>query len=137
MNANKGKSLSNKSFRFLIVDDHVGTRSLVKTVLSQEGYTNVRSCEDGLEALTELQSGEVDIVVCDWNMPTMTGIDLLRHMRRNEATNAIPFVMLTAQQEQAEVVMAVAYGATDYIIKPFTPETLIGKIERIIRKHYS
>ena len=137
MNPNTGKNSSNKSLRFLIVDDHVGTRSLVRVVLSQGGYRNVRSCENGLEALTELQAGNVDIVVCDWNMPQMTGIDLLRHMRKNDATNAIPFVMLTAQQEQDEVVMAVAYGATDYIIKPFTPETLMGKIERIIKKHYS
>lgn len=137
MNPKTGKNPSNKSLRFLIVDDQVGTRSLVKAVLSQGGYTNVRSCGNGLEALTELQAGDVDIVVCDWNMPTMTGIELLRQMRKNNATNAIPFVMLTAQQEQNEVVMAVAYGATDYIIKPFTSETLMGKIERIIRKHFS
>ena len=137
MNPNTGKNPSNKSLRFLIVDDQVGTRSLVKAVLFQGGYTNVRSCENGLEALAELQAGDVDIVVCDWNMPTMTGIELLLQMRKNNATNAIPFVMLTAQQEQNEVVMAVAYGATDYIIKPFTPETLMGKIERIIRKHFS
>jgi two-component system chemotaxis response regulator CheY len=137
MNPKTGKNPSNKSLRFLIVDDQVGTRSLVKAVLSQGGYTNVRSCGNGLEALTELQAGDVDIVVCDWNMPRMNGIELLRQMRKNNATNAIPFVMLTAQQEQNEVVMAVAYGATDYIIKPFTSETLMGKIERIIRKHFS
>ena len=137
MNPKTGKNPSNKSLRFLIVDDQVGTRSLVKAVLSQGGYTNVRSCGNGLEALTELQAGDVDIVVCDWNMPRMNGIELLQQMRKNNATNAIPFVMLTAQQEQNEVVMAVAYGATDYIIKPFTSETLMGKIERIIRKHFS
>jgi two-component system chemotaxis response regulator CheY len=137
MSSKEGKNAPNKSLRFLIVDDHGGSRSLVKAVLSQEGYANVRSCENGLEALSVLQNGDIDIVVCDWNMPTMTGIELLRRMRKDDSTSSIPFVMLTAQQEQSEVVTALAHGATDYIVKPFTPDTLISKVERIIRKYYS
>lgn len=137
MSAKEGKTSSNKSLRFLIVDDHKGSRFLVKAVLTQGGYTNVMSCENGVEALSVLKEGEIDIVVCDWNMPTMTGIDLLKHMRKDDSTNSIPFIMLTAQQEQSEVVMAIRHGATDYIVKPFTHATLISKVERIIKKYYS
>jgi two-component system chemotaxis response regulator CheY len=142
-----------KNVRFLVIDDHSGTRSLVKALLVQDGFSNIRSCENGLEALKVLQEGEIDIVVCDWNMPVMSGIDLLREVRREEKkqiteyeskkeqdsasikskSRFVPFIMLTAEQDQFSVITAFEYGATDYIIKPFTQETLSGKVMRVIK----
>jgi two-component system chemotaxis response regulator CheY len=124
-----------RRIRFLIVDDHAGSRGLVKSVLTQSGFTRVKACENGSEALKYLLEQEVDIVVCDWNMPVMTGIELLEQVRSHEKVKDLPFIMLTAQQQQNEVVMAFSQGVSDYIIKPFTPETLLNKVKRVLKKN--
>lgn len=129
------QKLRNKcDFSFLVVDDHRSTRDLVHSILYREGYTTIQTVKNGLEAVERLDSSNIDVVICDWKMPEMSGLELLKEVRssRNGVGSDMPFIMLTAQRDRDEVVLAFSAGVSDYVVKPFTSETLINKVKNQI-----
>ena len=126
--------------KFLVVDDFATMRKIIKKVLTELGYTNVEEAEDGKPAFQSLQtahnSGQpFQFVISDWNMPGMTGIDLLRSCKADPNLKHIPFMLVTAESEQKNIVEAAKAGVSDYVVKPFNANTLKGKLERIWTKH--
>jgi len=117
--------------RVLVVDDFSTMRRIVKNILRQLGFTNVTEADDGTTAWDVLNSEKIDFIVSDWNMPEMTGIDLLRKVRASEEFADTPFLMVTAEAQQANIIEAVQAKVSNYIVKPFTAETLKQKIDKI------
>jgi two-component system chemotaxis response regulator CheY len=122
----------NKKIKILIVDDFATMRKVIRNLLKQAGYENVAEAEDGMAALKLLKSTKMDFVISDWNMPNMTGIELLKAVRSDGELKAMPFLMVTAESLKENVVEAVKAGVSNYIVKPFTAEVLGEKIEKIM-----
>ena len=120
--------------RFLVVDDFATMRKIVRNLLRQLGYQQIDEAEDGVVALRKLKATKYDMIICDWNMPNMTGIELLKEVRSDESVKAIPFLMVTAEANKENVIEAVKAGVSNYIVKPFTADTLSGKIDAVIKK---
>ncbi|WP_299979112.1 chemotaxis response regulator CheY [Desulfobacula sp.] len=123
-----------KNIKILLVDDFATMRKVIKNLLKQSGYNNIVEAEDGVEALKVLKSEKVDFIVSDWNMPNMTGIELLKAVRADSDLSGLPFLMVTAEGLKENVVVAVKAGVSNYIVKPFTAEVLNEKIKKIIEK---
>lgn len=119
------------AMKILVVDDMSTMRRIVKNILKQLGFANVEEAENGQEGLDKLKAGGFGFVVSDWNMPVMTGIDMLRAIRADAAIKAIPVLMVTAEAQQENLVEAVKAGVSNYIVKPFTAEVLQEKINKI------
>ncbi|MFI5303789.1 MAG: chemotaxis response regulator CheY [Nitrospiria bacterium] len=117
--------------KILIVDDMSTMRRIVKNALKQIGFSNIEEAEDGTTALSKLRAEPFNFVVSDWNMPNMTGLDLLKTIRSDEALKGLPVLMVTAEAKQENIVEAVQAGVSNYIVKPFTAETLKEKIDKI------
>lgn len=123
-----------KNIKILIVDDFATMRKVVRNLLKQTGYENIVEAEDGIIALRTLKTQKIDFIISDWNMPNMTGIDLLRAVRADNELTKTPFLMVTAEALQDNVVTAVKAGVNNYIVKPFTAEVLNEKISKIMEK---
>lgn len=122
------------SLKILAVDDFPTMRRIIRTLLRQLGYTNIAEAEDGQAALTKLQSEKFELVLLDWNMPKLNGLGVLTAMRADEALRDIPVVMVTAEGRREDVLEAVQAGVNNYIVKPFTAETLEEKIRKVLDK---
>ncbi|MEA1867505.1 MAG: chemotaxis response regulator CheY [Thermodesulfobacteriota bacterium] len=123
-----------KNMKILIVDDFGTMRKVIKNLLRQIGYQDFTEAEDGTSALKVLKSQKIDFVISDWNMPNMTGIDLLRAVRTDSNLSSLPFLMVTAESLKENVMEAVKAGVSNYIVKPFTAEVLNEKIGKIVEK---
>ncbi len=123
--------MTNPNMKILVVDDFSTMRRIVKNLLKQLGYSNVDEAEDGAQALARLKSEKYEFVVSDWNMPNMTGLELLQAVRADASLKEIKFLMVTAEALQENVIAAVQAGVNNYIVKPFTAETLKEKIDKI------
>ena len=121
------------NMKILVVDDMVTMRRIVKNILKQLGFANVEEAENGQEALQKLRADSYGFVVSDWNMPVMTGIDMLRAIRADEKLKTTPVLMVTAEAQQSNLVEAVQAGVSNYIVKPFTAEILQEKIAKIFK----
>jgi two-component system, chemotaxis family, chemotaxis protein CheY len=121
-----------KSIKILIVDDFATMRKVVRNLLKQVGYEDIVEAEDGVMALKALKSQKIDVVVSDWNMPNMSGLELLKAVRADAELAKTPFLMVTAEALQDNVVAAVKAGVNNYIVKPFTAEVLNEKIKKIM-----
>ena len=122
------------NMKILTVDDFSTMRRIVRSMLRQLGYNNIVERDDGTTALEALQSQEFDFVISDWNMPNMSGLELLRAMRADANLKGIPMLLVTAEALKDNVVEAVKSGVNGYIVKPFAAETLQGKIDTIFAK---
>jgi two-component system, chemotaxis family, chemotaxis protein CheY len=116
----------------LVVDDSLVMRKIVINAISQMGITDVGQAADGQEAVKEVVNGGYDLVLMDWNMPNMLGIDALKVMRANGVK--IPIIMVTTEAEKSRILEAIKSGANNYVVKPFQPEQLIQKIKDTIAK---
>lgn len=123
-----------KQIKILVVDDFATMRKVIRNLLKQVGYENIVEAEDGVIALKTLKSQKIDLVVSDWNMPNMTGLELLKAVRSDDDLKSTPFLMVTAEALQDNVIAAVKAGVSNYIVKPFTAETLNDKIVKILEK---
>ncbi|HPS93248.1 MAG TPA: chemotaxis response regulator CheY [Deltaproteobacteria bacterium] len=123
-----------KNMKILVVDDFSTMRRIVKNILRQLGFVNIIEADDGSTALEILQREKMEFVVSDWNMPKMTGLELLKAIRADDALKHIPFLMVTAEAQQENIIEAVKSGVSNYIVKPFTAETLSQKINQIFTK---
>lgn len=122
------------NMRVLVVDDFATMRRIVKNVLKQIGFTNILEADDGSTALAVLQQDKIDLIISDWNMPKVTGLDLLKAVRSDESMKGTPFLMVTAEAQKDNVIQAVQAGVSNYVVKPFTAEALQGKLEQIFNK---
>ncbi|HFE39219.1 MAG TPA: response regulator, partial [Gammaproteobacteria bacterium] len=120
----------NKDMKILIVDDFSTMRRIIKNLLRDLGFTNTSDADDGLTALPMLETGAYDFLVTDWNMPGMTGIDLLKAVRANPDISTMPVLLVTAEQKREQIIEAAQAGVNGYIVKPFTATTLKEKIDK-------
>lgn len=118
----------------LVVDDFSTMRRIIKNLLRELGYNNVAEADDGHTGLPMLQAGNFDFLVTDWNMPGMTGIDLLRAVRADEKLCKLPVLMVTAEAKKDQIIEAAQAGVNGYIVKPFNAQTLKEKIDRIFQR---
>ncbi len=121
----------NPDMRVLMVDDFSTMRRIVRNILRQLGFTNVIEADDGTTAWEILNREKIEFIVSDWNMPQMTGIELLRKVRDSEQFAEIPFRMVTAEAQQQNIIEAVQAKVSNYIVKPFPPDTMKQKIDKI------
>ena len=124
----------NKNIRILIVDDFSTMRRIVKNLLADLGYTNTAEAEDGAGALDMLKAEPFDFLITDWNMPVMTGIELLKAVRADDKLKAMPVLMVTAEAKREQIIEAAQNGVNGYIIKPFTAQTLEEKLGKIFER---
>ena len=117
--------------RFLAVDDFATMRRVVRNLLRELGFTNVAAAEDGAAALQKLRGQPFDFVVADWNMPNMTGMDLLKAIRADAALRHLPVLMITAEAKQENIIEAARAGASGYVVKPLTAVTPGEKLDKI------
>ena len=125
--------MSDKNIRFLVVDDFSTMRRIVRNLLKELGFTNVDEAEDGQVALHKLKTQHFDFVVSDWNMPNMTGIELLKAVRADAQLKHLPFMMITAEAKRENIIEAAMAGASGYIVKPFTAATMEEKMNKIFQ----
>jgi two-component system, chemotaxis family, chemotaxis protein CheY len=123
--------------KVLVVDDFATMRKIVRNILKQIGFENITEAEDGNAALRVIKSESIGLVVTDWNMPNMTGLDLLREIRKDPQTADTPVLMVTAEGLKENVMEAVKAGVNNYVVKPFTAEVLQEKLEHIFKKRAS
>lgn len=120
-----------KNMKVLIVDDFSTMRRILKNILGQLELKNIIEADDGTTAVDFLKDHKPDLIISDWNMPNMTGIDLLRYVRETDGLSDIPFLLVTAEAQQDNIIEAVKAKVNQYVVKPFTAETLGEKIEKI------
>jgi two-component system chemotaxis response regulator CheY len=121
----------NRNINILVVDDFSTMRRIIRNILRELGFHNILEAADGASALSILATGSVDLLVTDWNMPGMPGLELLKRVRESNVYGSMPVLMLTAEAKREQIVEAARAGANGYIIKPFTTATLKSKIEML------
>ena len=124
----------NPSHRFLVVDDFAPMREIIRKVLTETGYDtfNIQEANDGATALPLLLAGSFDMLITDWNMPKLAGIDLLRAVRAEPKLARLPVLLVTAEVKREQIVAATQAGVNGYIIKPFTARALADKVHKIL-----
>lgn len=127
--------MADKNLKILIVDDFSTMRRIVRNLLKELGFTNADEAEDGVVALQKLKGGSFQFVVSDWNMPNMTGIELLRAIRADAELKHLPVLMVTAEAKKENIIEAAQAGASGYVVKPFTAATLEEKLNKVFEKH--
>lgn len=123
-----------KNMKILVVDDFSTMRRIIKNLLRDLGFSNADEADDGNTALPMLQTGKYDFLVTDWNMPGMTGIDLLRAVRADDNLKSLPVLMVTAEAKRDQIVAAAQAGVNGYVVKPFTAAVLKEKIDKIFER---
>jgi len=125
-----------KNMKILVVDDFSTMRRIVRNLLVELGFSNplIQEADDGESAIAMLRTLPFDLVVTDWNMPNMTGIDLLRAIRAEEALKGLPVLMVTAENNRDQIIAAAQAGVNGYIVKPFTAITLKEKLGKIFER---
>jgi len=123
--------VADPNMKFLVVDDFSTMRRIVRNLLKELGFSNITEAEDGVDALRKLRADKYDFVVSDWNMPNMTGIELLREIRKDDALKHLPVLMVTAEAKKENIIEAAQAGASGYVVKPFTATTLDEKLQKI------
>ena len=121
------------NMKILVVDDMSTMRRIVKNIMKQLGFVNVEEAENGQDALDKLRAETFGFVISDWNMPVMTGIDLLRAIRADEKLKAIPVLMVTAEAQKENLIEAIQAGVSNYIVKPFSAEVVQEKMNKIFK----
>ena len=121
-----------KNMSILIVDDYKTMLRIIRNLLNQLNFSNVEEAGDGNTALQKLRSNSIGLVISDWNMEPMTGLQLLREVRADEDLKDTPFIMITAESKTENVVAAKEAGVSNYIVKPFNAETLKNKLVSVL-----
>lgn len=118
----------------LVVDDMASMRLLIKSVLRQMGFVHIAEASDGAGAVRHLTAAPVDLLICDWNMPVMTGLEVLVYVREQLKRATLPVIMVTAEHSKEQVRGALHAGVNGYVVKPFTPARLITQIDQCLAK---
>jgi two-component system chemotaxis response regulator CheY len=125
----------NPKINALVVDDLEVTRKIICNILKLIGFDNIFEADSGTTALSILKEYKVGLIITDWNMPQMSGLELLQKIRANAKHQHIPVLMVTGEGEEEYILAALKAGADNYVVKPFTMETLKEQIETILKKH--
>lgn len=120
--------------RILVVDDSSTMRRIIINTLNKIGFKDIVEASNGHEGIDRLSAGGIEMIITDWNMPEMSGIDFIRHVRREPACAKLPVLMVTTNAAKDDIVQALQAGVNNYVIKPFTPETLREKIDAVLSK---
>ena len=120
------------SMPILVVDDYNTMVRIIRNLLRQLGFTDVDDAADGSAALTKMHDRKYGLVISDWNMEPMSGLELLKNVRANGSLKETPFIMVTAEGKPENVVTAKEAGVNNYVVKPFSPEILKKKIEAVL-----
>lgn len=123
-----------KGLTVLVVDDFATMRNIMRNILRKLEFSAILEAEDGRQALATLKTSKVDLIISDWNMPNMSGLDLLQHVRAAADLKDIPFLLVTAEAQQDNIVKAVQAKVNNYIVKPFTAEILDKKLAALLPK---
>ena len=123
-----------KNMKILVVDDFATMRGIIKNLLRDLGYGNITEADDGSTALPILRAGSFDFLITDWNMPIMTGLDLLKEVRGDARLCKLPVLLVTAEAKRDQIVEAAQAGVNGYVVKPFTANTLKEKIDKIFER---
>ncbi len=123
----------NPEMNVLVVDDAATMRRIVRSLLRELGLKNIREAEDGVIALDSLKTHKMDLVVSDWSMPNMNGLELLQEMKADDGLKHIPVLMVTAESKKENIMQAVQAGVSNYIVKPFNSQTLEEKLHKIFK----
>lgn len=123
-----------KNMKILVVDDFSTMRRIIRNLLRDLGFENVTEADDGNTALPKLKGGGFDLLITDWNMPGMTGMELLEAVRADDELKDLPVLMVTAEAKREQIVAAAQAGVNGYVVKPFTAVTLREKIEKIFER---
>jgi two-component system chemotaxis response regulator CheY len=129
MNAQDRKG---RDIRIMIVDDFAGMRTILKHTLHLLGFHNVKEARGGHDALTRLKQEPCELIISDWSMPNMSGLEFLSALKEDAQLSNVPFLMMTAKSERENVIEAAHAGVTHYMIKPFSAEALQKKLDRIL-----
>jgi two-component system chemotaxis response regulator CheY len=121
-----------KTMNVLVVDDYKTMLRIIRNLLKQIGFTNIDEATSGEEAVSLLDQNDYGLIISDWNMEPMTGLELLKHVRANDNMSDLPFIMVTAESKTENVLEAKKAGVSNYIVKPFNAETLEGKISSVL-----
>lgn len=121
-----------KSMNVLVVDDYNTMRRIIRNLLKQLGFDKVDEAADGGDAFAKLKEKQYGLVISDWNMEPITGMELLKKVRADEKLKALPFIMVTAESKPENVIAAKQAGVSNYIVKPFNAETLKTKMSAVI-----
>ncbi len=127
-------ALGEPNMKILVVDDFSTMRRIIKNLLRELGFTNTHEADDGNTALPMLKGGDYELLITDWNMPGMEGIDLLKAVRADSELAKLPVMMVTAEQKKEQIIMAAQAGVNGYIVKPFTAQTLKEKLDKIFER---
>jgi two-component system chemotaxis response regulator CheY len=121
------------SLKFLVVDDSITMRRIVVNTLKNLGYSNIVEAADGEDALAKLQvEGDINFIITDWNMPNMTGLEFVKAVRSNPDTKDLPILMVTTRGMKQDILEAMQAKVNSYVIKPFTPQIIKEKIDKIL-----
>ena len=124
--------MSYKNLTVLIIDDFITMRRIVRKILRDLDFEDIIEAEDGSAALDILKRTKIDLIVSDWNMPRMTGLELLKEVRSTDSIKDTPFLMVTAEAQKENIVEAVKARVSNYIVKPFTAAVLEEKLVKIL-----
>lgn len=124
---------SNSSAKILVVDDLGSARKIVRKILAELGYTNVEEACDGEEALRKIEMGDFSLIISDWEMPKLKGIELIKKLREREVYKTLPFIIVTSLNHKEHVMQAFEAGISDYIAKPFSSEILGPKLQKLLQ----
>lgn len=119
--------------RILVVDDSATMRRIERNTLEKSGTAEVEEASDGEEALRMLGEKAFDLVLMDWNMPALSGIDALKRIKSDAAIKAVPVIMVTSESEKGRIIEALQAGAANYVVKPFQAETLLEKVASVLK----
>jgi two-component system, chemotaxis family, chemotaxis protein CheY len=117
--------------KILVIDDFATMRRIIKNILKQLGYNDVDEADDGSTGLSKLKSAKFDFVITDWNMPNMSGLDLVKAIRSDDDLKTMPILMVTAEAMKENIIEAVKSGVNNYVVKPFTAEVMKEKMDKI------
>jgi two-component system chemotaxis response regulator CheY len=123
-----------ENIKILIVDDFASMRRIIKNTLKQIGFKHVFEADDGTTALAMLKDQRVDLILADWYIPKMSGLELLKKIRQDKALKSIPVLLVTAEAQKENVIEAIQAGVNNYIVKPFTPDSMKQKLEQTLEK---
>ncbi len=121
------------SIKVLIVDDFATMRRILKNILKQLGFKNLVEADDGTTAWGILENQSIGLIISDWNMSKMSGIELLKKVRASDTYKKTPFLMVTAEAQKQNIIEAVQAGVSNYVVKPFTAEAIFEKLDKILK----
>ncbi len=119
--------------KFLVVDDSSTMRRIIKNTLGRLGHKEILEAEDGAKAWEAMgENSDIDVLITDWNMPEMNGLELVKKVRAEDKYSELPIIMVTTEGGKSEVITALKAGVNNYIVKPFTPQVLQEKLEAVL-----